>query len=346
MDIEVSEWLKHRTNSLLLDVRTPAEFAKGHIPGAVNLPLFSDAERVVIGTLYVQKGRQYAVDEGIRILGPRLWDYISEARSVASGKPLCVYCWRGGTRSGFVSWLLDMGGMEVSRLKGGYKAFRRYGESLISDTSWPFVVLGGATGCGKTPILHELRHLGEQVLDLEALAHHKGSAFGAIGQPPQPTTEQFINLLYHELTMLDPTRRIWVESESKLIGKVFIPDILWQTICRAPMMRLDIPLEVRAEHIVAEYGTAPVSELMDSFERITKRLGSEQKQRAQEALLSGDLRTAVSIALTYYDKAYNRSLSNDFGTPVHTLSIALDCPSKTAHLLLAEIQKCQNQQSV
>lgn len=342
MDIEVSEWLKQRTNSLLLDVRTPAEFAKGHIPGAVNLPLFSDAERVVIGTLYVQQGRQHAVDEGIRILGPRLWDYVSEARSIASGKPLSLYCWRGGMRSGFAAWLLGMGGMEVSKLKGGYKAFRRHGESLISDTPWPFVVLGGATGCGKTPILHELQHLGEQVLDLEALAHHKGSVFGAIGQPPQPTTEQFINLLYHKLAMLDPTRRIWLESESKLIGRVFIPDTLWEAICRAPMARLDIPLEVRAEHIVAEYGTAPISELMAPFERIAKRLGTEQKQRAQEALLSGDLRTAVSIALVYYDKAYNRSLAKDWGTPMFTLSVPQDCPSKTARLLLAEVQKCQH----
>lgn len=343
MDIEVSQWLKQRTNSVLLDVRTPAEFAQGHIPHAVNLPLFSDAERVVIGTLYVQEGRQRAVDEGIRLLGPRLWEYVSEARTIASGRPLSVYCWRGGMRSEFVAWLLDIGGMKVSRLKGGYKAFRRYGEALIANTPWPFVVLGGATGSGKTPILRELQHLGEQVLDLEALAHHKGSVFGAIGQPPQPTTEQFINLLYHELTMLDPTRRIWLESESKLIGRVFIPDTLWGAVCRAPMVLLDIPLEVRAEHIVAEYGTAPIAELMPPFDRIAKRLGGEQKQRAQEALLSGDLRTAVVIALGYYDKAYSRSLAKDWGTPMLTLSVHEDCPSQTARLLLEEVQKHLNQ---
>lgn len=346
MDIEMSQWLKHQANSLLLDVRTPSEFTQGHIPRAVNLPLFSDEERAIIGTLYVQQGRQQAVDEGIRILGPRLWDYVSKARNMASGRPVSVYCWRGGMRSGFAAWLLELGGMKVSRLQGGYKAFRRYGESLVSETSWSLIVLGGATGSGKTPILHELKLLGEQVLDLEALAHHKGSVFGAIGQPAQPTTEQFINELYHELTTLDPTRRIWLESESKLIGRVFIPDGLWEVICHAPMVRLDIPLEVRAEHIVAEYGTAPIPELMAPFERIAKRLGGEQKQRAQEALLSGDLRTAVRIALGYYDKAYNRSLAKDWGTPMLTLSVCEDCPAQTARLLLWELEKCQKQRSV
>lgn len=342
MDIEVSQWLKHRTSSLLLDVRTPAEFAQGHIPGAVNLPLFSDEERIIIGTLYVQQGHQQAVDEGIRLLGPRLWDYVNKARSIASDKPVCVYCWRGGMRSGFVAWLLDIGGMKVDRLKGGYKGFRRHGESLISDTSWPFIVLGGATGSGKTPILHELNQLGEQVLDLEGLAHHKGSVFGAIGQSPQPTTEQFINLLYFELSALDPSRRIWLESESKLIGRVFIPDSLWRAICNAPMVRLDIPLEIRAKHIVAEYGTAPIAELMEPFERIAKRLGTEQKQRAQEALRSGDLRTAVVIALGYYDKAYNRSLAKDWGTPMLTCAVSEDNPAQTARLLLRTIAQHPN----
>ncbi|MDO4691470.1 MAG: tRNA 2-selenouridine(34) synthase MnmH [Porphyromonadaceae bacterium] len=346
MDIEMSHWLKHQANSLLLDVRTPGEFTQGHIPGAVNLPLFSDEERAIIGTLYVQQGRQQAVDEGIRILGPRLWNYISEARSISSGNPVSVYCWRGGMRSGFAAWLLDMGGMKVNRLKGGYKAFRRYGEALISETSWSFIVLGGATGSGKTPILHELKLLGEQVLDLEALAHHKGSVFGAIGQPSQPTTEQFINSLYYELTMLDPRKRIWLESESKLIGRVFIPDGLWEVICHAPIVHLDIPLEVRAEHIVAEYGRAPIPELMAPFERIAKRLGREQKQRAQAALLSGDVKTAAIIALGYYDKAYNRSLAKDWGTPMLTLSVCEDCPLQTARLLLSELEKYQNQQSV
>lgn len=242
-------------------------------------------------------------------------------------------------RSGFVAWLLEMGGMQVNRLKGGYKAFRRYGESLIVEQPWPFVVLSGATGCGKTPILHELRRLGEQVLDLEALANHKGSAFGAIGQPPQPTTEQFINLLYHELTTLDPRRRIWLESESKLIGRVFIPDGLWEAIRRAPLLLLDIPRDIRARHIAAEYGTAPIAELLAPFDRIAKRLGSEQRLRAQEALRSGDLRTAVEIALVYYDKAYAQSLAKDWGAPALTLSISEDYPSKTAQYLLQEVAK-------
>ncbi len=344
MDIDVAEWLKHRTEWVMLDVRTPAEFDRGHIPGAVNLPLFTNEERVVIGTLYVQTGHQAAVDEGIRRVSPRLWDYVSEARRIAAGKPVCVHCWRGGMRSGFMEWLLRMGGMEVYRLRGGYKAFRRYGEQLTIDKPWRFLVLGGATGSGKTLILHELRRLGEQVIDLEGLAQHKGSAFGAIGQPSQPTTEQFINLLYRELMALDCRYPIWLESESKLIGRVFIPDALWDTMCRAPIIRLDIPADVRTAHIVAEYGTAAIEDLVVPFEKITKRLGMQEKQRAIAALRSGNIHEAVSIALVYYDKAYNRSLEKDWGTPLLTLSIGEDNPPATAQRLLTEVQKYQNQQ--
>ena len=160
-----------------------SHYASGHIPGAHNIPLFTNEERAIIGTLYVQVGKDPAVERGLELVGPKLADFVRQARELSAGKPLFLYCWRGGMRSGSMAWLFRTAGFKTFLLKGGYKAYRRSFIDLLDKYPWKIVVLGGPTGCGKTEILHRLQEKGQQVIDLEGLAHHKGSAFGALGEP-------------------------------------------------------------------------------------------------------------------------------------------------------------------
>ena len=190
----------------LIDVRSPGEYLRGHIPGAFNVPLFTDQERAVVGTLYKQTGRDAAMLEGLRIIGPKMAEIVEQARTLAPDGKVGVHCWRGGERSASVAWLLEKAGFqEVIVLKRGYKSFRERVLASLS-LSWVLEVLGGYTGTGKTELLGLLRQEGEQIVDLEGLAHHKGSSFGGIGEKVQPTTEHFENLLWDALSQLDPGR--------------------------------------------------------------------------------------------------------------------------------------------
>lgn len=293
----------------LVDVRSPGEHARGHIPGSVNIPLFEDAERAKVGTLYKQAGRDAAMLEGLRIVGPRMAAMVERAREVAGGGPLRVYCWRGGERSGSVAWLLDKAGLAgITTLRGGYKAFRRL---VLGMQGGPprLQVLGGCTGSGKTGTLALLRAHGAQVVDLEALACHKGSAFGALGEAPQPTSEHFENLLWDELRRLDPQKPVWVEDESLMIGRVKIPDAFHAAMRAAPLWAMDMPQEDRVERLVGDYGGHPPEALAASIERIRKRLGPQHCKAALEALSAGDLHAVARITLNYYDRAYRRGMS-------------------------------------
>lgn len=288
----------------IIDVRSPKEFHQGHIPGASSQPLFSDDERAVVGTLYKQVGRDAAVLEGLRIIGPKLAGIVEQARSLAPDGAVRVHCWRGGERSGSVAWLLDKAGFnEVVTLRGGYKAYRNHALSAFHD-AWALCVLGGYTGSGKTETLQLLRELGEQVIDLEALAHHKGSSFGALGEAPQPTTEQFENLLFEALRKADRTRPTWVEDESNLIGRCKIPDAFFAQMRAARLFFADMPQAERAERLVKDYGRFDPKDLGEAVKRIQKRLGPQHCKAALGALEAGDLRTVAIITLTYYDKAY------------------------------------------
>ena len=198
--LKVDEFITKMKESVVLDIRTPAEFSQGHLPGAVSFPLFSDEERVVVGTIYKKQGRDIAVLKGLEFVGPKLKDLVLQAKKHKGA--LCLYCWRGGMRSNSMAWLLETAGREVYLLEGGYKAYRAYGRELISN-GLKLIMLSGPTGSGKTEILHHLAALGHQVLDLEGLANHRGSSFGGIGQPTQPSTEQFTNLIFEKITGFD-----------------------------------------------------------------------------------------------------------------------------------------------
>lgn len=309
--IDPELFIKESRTGVIIDVRTPAEFESGHIPGANSLPLFTDQQRVVVGTIYKQQGHDPAVQRGLEFVGPRLAEIAATAKSIAQGKPIYLYCWRGGMRSGSVAWLLETAGMQVVLLGGGYKAYRSSFERMIEREPWRFLLLSGMTGCGKTKLLKILARRGEQVLDLEGIANHRGSAFGGIGKGEQPTTEHFINKLHDAFRAFDPARPVWTESESMRVGKVYIPHWLYKRLDRDSLIEVSMDREQRLDQIVAEYGALPFESLVESFCRISRRMGPEKATEAVKLIQRGDLRGAASLGLDYYDKSYSRTRAAD-----------------------------------
>ena len=325
----------------LIDVRSPGEYLRGHIPGAFNVPLFTDQERAVVGTLYKQTGRDAAMLEGLRIIGPKMAEIVEQARTLAPDGKVGVHCWRGGERSASVAWLLEKAGFqEVIVLKRGYKSFRERVLASLS-LSWVLEVLGGYTGTGKTELLGLLRQEGEQIVDLEGLAHHKGSSFGGIGEKVQPTTEHFENLLWDALSQLDPGRSIWVEDESQLGGHVKIPDPFFALMRSRTVHFIDMPVEQRAARLVKDYGDFPEEELAAATLRIQKRLGPQHAKEALEALKTGDLHRVALIMLTYYDKTYARGLAARDPKKTRILP-AGECSHQQLALKLLEHERSKN----
>lgn len=318
----------------VIDVRSPAEYTHAHIPNAINVPLFNNEERAKVGTCYKQQGRDAAVRLGLALIGPKLADFVRQADEIAPNREVLVHCWRGGMRSGSFAWLLQTAGFTAHLLEGGYKAYRNH---VLSAFERPqnIVILGGKTGSGKTDILHELAKIGEQVIDLEAIAHHKGSSYGAIGQAPQPSSEQFENLLYSQWAQLDSERRVWLEDESRHIGACFIPLPLWQQMQHVQqLVFVDIPKEVRIQRLVREYACYDHQLLQKATERIKKRLGGQHYKAAIEALVQHDYATVADISLNYYDKAYLYGISQHPAQQLIRLEVEDDNPTATAKKIL------------
>lgn len=332
--LTVSEFLEKATTRPVLDVRSPEEFAHAHLPGAVNMPLFDNTERAEIGTMYKQVGKDEAVLRGLELVGPKLADFVRTARALTpDGGEVLVHCWRGGMRSGSVAWLLETAGLPTVTLQGGYKAYR---QTVLEEFEKPLnlVVLGGKTGSAKTEVLHELARRGEQVLDLEALAHHRGSSYGMLGQPPQPSVEQFENLLFSEIRKLVPARRIWVEDESRKVGTCVLPTGFWRQFLAAPVLALEVPLEARVDFLVKTYGQFPRDDLRAATGRIRKRLGNDRYQLALDALDRGDYAEVARLTLAYYDKAYQHGLSQREPEKVKTIEVEGIDPAGNAERLL------------
>ena len=300
----------------VLDVRTPAEFEQGHIPGALNLPLFSNEERVQVGTTYKQVGREQAILLGFDLTGAKWSGFIKQALAIAPGKKIAVHCWRGGMRSGAMAWALDLYGFEVYLLKGGYKHYRRWVLQQF-EKAYHLVVLGGMTGSGKTKILHQLRSAGEQIIDLEALAQHQGSSFGTMNKMVQPSQEQFENNLASDLMGLDDTRIIWVEDESITIGKRIIPNAIWYQMRAAKMIDLQVNREQRVTWLVQDYGCLNKDFLIECTERIGKRLGPEQTKQAVLAIAENRMEDFIRLVLVYYDKTYRTGLAKRPAANIH-----------------------------
>ena len=265
--IDIEKFLTLANEIPVLDVRSPGEFEHAHIPGAYSLPLFTDEQRKIIGTAYTQQNRQAAVKIGLEYFSERMKSIHDEVQKILETREkdnelnkqsVLVHCWRGGMRSEAIGWLLDLYGFRVFSLAGGYKMFRRWVLEKFQQP-YSFSVLGGYTGSGKTMLLKELCKQGEPVIDLEALAHHKGSAFGDLGEDKQPSQEMFENELALQLALKGgmgiscqpgtsdhlpyETRNIWLEDESQRIGSINIPQALWMSMRRSPLYFLDIPVE-------------------------------------------------------------------------------------------------------
>jgi len=300
---------KIKAGNPVVDVRSPAEFTRGHIPGALNLPLFSDEERAIVGTLYTKKGKEDALTKGLEIIGPKLKDFARQGLSLAADHEILVYCWRGGMRSASMAWLFETVGLKASVLNGGYKSYRRFVHEFLSFP-FPFIVIGGMTGSGKTEILSELGKLGHPVVDLEKLASHKGSVFGAIGEPGQPTTEQFENLLFEDLWVKDKAVPIFIEDESIAIGSVFLPKPFHQRMLHCPLVVIEVPRENRVMRLVNLYAGADKDILARALQSIERRIGLEDTRKAMGHIETGNFEEAVQTVLSYYDKMYFRTMQN------------------------------------
>jgi tRNA 2-selenouridine synthase len=343
--ITIEEFLRLAKQHPVVDVRSPGEYTHAHIPGAISLPLFTDEERKVVGTAYKQQSKQDAIKIGLDYFGVKMRSMVEEAEGIISNMQLAInkkqkankkedilpvanclllHCWRGGMRSAGVAWLLDLYGFKVYTLIGGYKAYRKWVQAQF-EKEYPFKIIGGYTGSGKTLVLNELSKQNKSIIDLEALANHKGSAFGALGEAPQPKQEMFENLLANRLadvcwslaeeavlptTNDQPTTCIWLEDESQRIGNLQIPMPLWYTMRKSPVYFLDIPFEERLNYITEEYGKFEKEKLVNAIIRIQKRLGGLDTKNAVNFLLENNHKECFRILLTYYDKYYLKGLEN------------------------------------
>jgi tRNA 2-selenouridine synthase len=306
--IDVEEFLRQSKEIPIIDVRSPGEYASGHIPGAISMPLFNDHERAIIGTIYVQQGKNPAIETGLEITGPKMAEFIRNASKTAREGKLLVHCWRGGMRSESMAWLYERIGINCGVLKGGYKAYRNFLLNEIGKIPY-LIVIQGPTGCGKTEILQMLKSMNEQIIDLEDLANHKGSVFGGICKENQPSTQQFQNDLLFKILSLDKSKRIFVEGESQTIGKIFLPDAFWSRMNDALIININVPREYRIKRLTIEYGSLPLEEMKNAINSLSKRLGEVRKDEILTDYLQGNIESAADKLLDYYDKTYDHSVS-------------------------------------
>ncbi|HLN53477.1 MAG TPA: tRNA 2-selenouridine(34) synthase MnmH [Lentimicrobium sp.] len=293
----------------LIDVRTPAEYSTGHIPGAVNIPIFSDEERAQVGTRYHQAGKEAGFLLGLEVIGPKLPAYIKKLNSLAINRsPLILYCWRGGMRSSSMGWLFEQAGHDVMVITGGYKAYRSYIREQLCN-GWDYRIIGGLTGSGKTSTLNHLALMGEQVVDLEELASHRGSVFGHLGQPEQPHNEKFENNLWEIIRKMDSSRPIFLEDESRSIGKVSLPEPFYIRMQLSPLYLLEVDYNDRVLRLVNEYGLFPKEDIISNILKINKYIGSEICNKAIQLVIDDDLCGAAGLLLKYYDKKYNEAIA-------------------------------------
>ncbi len=297
------QFLEQAKTHAVLDVRSPAEFLQGHIPGSISFPLFTDEERKRVGIVFKNSGKEASVLLGLDFVGPKMSSFVKSAREIAPSREVLVHCWRGGMRSAAMAWLLETAGFNVKILTGGYKAYRRYIRQE-TGSGYRLIILGGYTGTGKSEILKSLKVSGQQVLDLEQLASHKGSAFGDLAQRPQPTNEQFENTMIHELLKFDTAIPVWVEDESRSIGIVSIPDPFYLKMKESTMIFLDMEKEKRVDNLVREYSDFDPILLENAIIKVSEKLGGLNTTLSIEALHQKEYRKVVTLLLGYYDKAY------------------------------------------
>ncbi len=326
--IHIDDFLSKSKEFPIIDVRSESEFKQGHFPGAINIPILNDEHRKEVGIAYKQKGRQEAVIKGFELAGPKFGDFISQVKNIFSKLPtsnfqlptILLYCWRGGMRSAIADWILSLAGFQIYRLKGGYKAFRNWTLDVLKQEK-KILILGGMTGSGKTEILQHLSKLGETVIDLENLAHHKGSAFGALGQSPQPTTEHFENLLAMLWADASDKNFLWLENESRTIGCNQIPNAIYEQIRKGNVVEINVKRELRIKRILNEYARFPVEQLTELTIKLKKRLGGEHLKESLEYLENRDFENWSKKMLDYYDKSYSYGMMQRENGTIHSINL-------------------------
>ncbi len=341
--ISIEEFLAKSAYYPVLDVRSPSEFYQGHIPEAINFPLFSDEERAIIGTTYKKVGKQEAVFKGLAFVGKKMEGFVRGVLSLAIENIVLVHCWRGGMRSSSMAWLFETVGLQVYILEGGYKTYRTYIRELFSKAT-KITILSGMTGSGKTAILYQLAQLGEQVLDLEGIAHHKGSSFGALGEPEQPTNEQFENNLASIWQTFNFNNRIWIEDESMAIGTVRIPITLFEKMRTSKVILIQVPVNLRIEMLVSEYGKFSSEMLLQAIIRLRKRIGGENFKLASESLERNDLQAVTAIILEYYDKTYKFGIEKRTPETISKVNINTKNAAEAALLVLNFVKTDEDQE--
>jgi len=315
MDFKRKKLEKFRSfNGLLIDVRSPSEYYKGHMPNSINIPLFDNDERSIIGTIYKNEGRKKAVIEGLKFLEKKmellldnLFMNIDSHKIIPGIKnnelSIRIYCSRGGMRSQSIAWLLEKYKFNPITLKGGYKTYRRWVLDSFSK-KWNIVIIGGKTGTGKTRLLSLLEKNKYQTIDLEGFACHRGSTFGGLGMKEQPSNEQFENIIAEKLNSFKCSNNIFVEAESANIGKCKIPHEFFNQMKNSRRIEILRSESNRLDQLIETYSVFNKEELQESVLRIKKRLGPQRTKIALESINSEKWDLVCRSVLDYYDKCY------------------------------------------
>ncbi|MDX2494819.1 MAG: tRNA 2-selenouridine(34) synthase MnmH, partial [Desulfuromusa sp.] len=338
IELEKALEQKHK-GALIIDVRTPAEFDETTIPGAVNVPIFSNEERVQVGTLFKQQGRKDARKLGVQLVAPKiplLMEQVENLRRGHSG-PVVVFCWRGGMRSLAMTSFMNLAGIPAQQLLGGHKGFRRKVLDYFEQQQWPPVfVLRGLTGVGKTRVLHQLEEMDYPVVDLEGLANHRGSAFGALGLEPQPAQKKFDSLLWDRFEQLKDKPYLVTEGESLHIGRVMVPKSFHQAMQVQTSLWLTAPMDVRTQIILEDYPA--LDQLREQFEKpinaLKERLGGKVVTEFLKLLDLGQWdRLVRELMVRYYDPLYLHTL------PEHRVEIELETVDSATQKVAAALDE-------
>jgi tRNA 2-selenouridine synthase len=315
--------------AVIIDARSPSEYAEATIPGAVNIPILDDAEREEVGTLYKRSGKSEARRRGVDLVSPKIPAMVEQVASLQedTSLPAVVFCWRGGMRSLALAQFLELAGVPARQMERGHKAFRKHVLDFFEKGEWGrLVVLRGLTGVGKTQYLHRLTEYGHKVIDLEGLANHRGSAFGNLGLPEQPGQKMFEALLWDELRKVPVGDYALAEGESRHIGRVALPVKVYQELQKETSIWLDAPMSMRVKNILRDYPAIDSlkSDFIGPIKALKDKLGRKKVEEYLALLDAGDWETLVADLMeNYYDPLYRHTF------PERRIEISLE-PEETA----------------